>query len=592
MPPQIVSPFSRRARWFGLVSQPQNDFSAGAFPQNENVPLNGAEDIINGLIDDDGSILRRAGTTYKTTTDTTGDIIGLWDGALQPGHRTLFESATTAYQLSPTDDATPQQLAGSLVFAPGRWTVVNRMAIRAQAPPNQGTLLVAGGVAPFTAVNAGTATFTPGSNSVTGAGVDWIAAGVQPGSLIIATGTGLGRAGIVHNVPSSTQIVLTDPWQYSAQTAGAYSIQAAYTFAFPAADAVVAEQPYPVYVAQMFDRLMVANGNRISFSDFIIDTGGGGASVPAPLNFGANKSYHLLPDGVIVTGLEALGDTLLIFTTAGAWGLTGLAFDITDPLGNPQHRLAALSRDLVLWGDAGLASWEGALVVPGLRDVYLFTPSSQTPFTGGAGRLYRGYVKAGYQPGKAIVHRGHYLLPVLNSSNQWVDLLVWRLDAPGRPFTRWAGHGGSAKAFHVRTGATTRQPALFGGVGTRLEDFTGCFDPGQAKQDADSSTHELEVTTRTLQVAAVPTQWRKIRVRYELDDAATDNPTVTLEVATGRPGNSFTALSGTGVEGEQSVVWLLSKRALLIRFRIRSQGPSAVEKIRSVDAFYRFPAKR
>jgi hypothetical protein len=69
-------------------------------------------------------------------------------------------------------------------------------------------------------------------------------------------------------------------------------------------------------------------------------------------------------------------------------------------------------------------------------------------------------VKAGYQPGLATVHRGHYFLPIVNGST-WVDTLVCRLDLERSPWTRWAGHA-AGTAYAVRVGATTRSPKLFG----------------------------------------------------------------------------------------------------------------------------------
>src|SRR5436853_5111571 len=95
--PQSFAPGSRRLRYTGLQQLVQHDLSVGAFPQNEDIPPNGAEDIVNGLIDDDGTIFRRGGSTYKTTADVASDLIGLWDGYLLAGRRTIATSTTSVF---------------------------------------------------------------------------------------------------------------------------------------------------------------------------------------------------------------------------------------------------------------------------------------------------------------------------------------------------------------------------------------------------------------------------------------------------------------------------------------------------------------
>src|SRR5207237_7750618 len=100
-----------------------------------------------------------------------------------------------------------------------------------------------------------------------------------------------------------------------------------------------------------------------------------------------------------------------IFTNAGVWGIFNLGLDLTDDAGNSQQRLELLARDVVLWGEPGLATWRSALVVPANDDVYLFDGvGAPQPITGGARDLYRSYVKAGYQPGQGSVYRGHYVV--------------------------------------------------------------------------------------------------------------------------------------------------------------------------------------
>ena len=117
--------------------------------------------------------------------------------------------------------------------------------------------------------------------------------------------------------------------------------------------------------------------------------------------------FHRIPEGVRILGLQGLRDALVVFTTGGVWILSNLSLDLTDADGNVQHRVDRFSRDLVLWGDAGIAAWEGGLVVPALDDVWVMSygvaSEAPVPFqrvSEPISRLYREYVANGYVPGR------------------------------------------------------------------------------------------------------------------------------------------------------------------------------------------------
>lgn len=521
----------------GLTWERQIRFDAGAFPGLENIPSNGCEDITNGLLLQDGGLQRRGGTTYRSTSDTQADVIGLWDGNLIPGPRTIVQDFSAIYLLS-SDDRSPDKVL-SVASQPGRWIELSHMAVRALAPPNQRTLVLVGGARPFTTVSGGTATATQGSATVTGQSTRW--ASLPSGSILQIAGE---RPVVLAASPNDTTVTLAEPWPHG-NASGPYTISAAVTYPSPDTAAVVASLGNPVCLAAMYDRLVVLNGNRISFTHF--NETDDGRTLPTPLDF-HSEDYHLLPEGVIGTGLEPLRDTLLAFTSAGVWALHGLAFDIVDAAGNPQQQLEVVSRDLVLWGDQGLASWRGALVVPALDDVYLFDPAGvSVPVTGGGRRLYRSYVKSGLRLGRAAVYRGHYLLPILDGSAP-VDLLVWRLDMRGAnplepaaaPFTRWDGHGGRTRALATRAPSVSRQPDLLGAVGRRVASYQSAFDPsGGFTSDADGSLHQMTVTTRAFSDDPGPHQWRRLRARTEQPSASSE---FDAQIAVGRPAGSFASI--------------------------------------------------
>jgi hypothetical protein len=519
----------------GLEYVGQSDFSAGAFPGLENVPANGCQEIINGLLLQDGGLQRRGGTTYRSTVDTQADVIGLWDGNLLPGPRTIVQDSSAVYLLS-SDDRSPDKVL-SVASQPGRWIALSHMAVRALAPPNQRTLVLVGGARPFTAVSGGVATATQGSATISGSSTHW--ASLPSGSILQIAGE---RPVVIAASPNDTTLTLAEPWPHG-NASGTYTISAAVTYPSPDTAAVIASLGNPVCLAAMYDRLVVLNGNRISFTHF--NETDDGRVLPTPLDFHSDD-FHVLPDGVVGTGLEPLRETLVVFTTAGVWALHGLAFEITDDAGNPQQQLEVVSRELVLWGDQGLASWRGALVVPAADDVFLFDLGvAPVPVTGGARRLYRSYVKSGLQPGRAAVYRGHYLLPILDQGSP-VDLLVWRLDMRGAnasepgaaPFAQWAGHGGRPRALVARSQAGARAPDLLGAVGRRVESYQSSFEPaGSFSNDADGSMHEMSMTTRPFAVAgSAPQMWRRLRARTEQPST---NPEFEAYVSVGRPGGPF-----------------------------------------------------
>src|SRR4051794_36693266 len=96
----------------GLEWVGQDDFSAGAFPLQERVPRTAVEDAVNCLIEDDGSLLKRGGGAYKSTSAYGAAILALFDRVLGAGQRTVFLAADRIGQLV-ADDATPADIIGS-----------------------------------------------------------------------------------------------------------------------------------------------------------------------------------------------------------------------------------------------------------------------------------------------------------------------------------------------------------------------------------------------------------------------------------------------------------------------------------------------
>jgi hypothetical protein len=144
--------------------------------------------------------------------------------------------------------------------------------------------------------------------------------------------------------------------------------------------------------------------------------------------------------------------------------------------------------------------------------------------------LYRDYVKSGYRPGLAAVHRGHYFLPIVNGTSL-VDVLVCRLDR-GAAWTRWAGHAAGG-AYAQRIGADTRQPKLLGISGARITEVTASMALTGAAQDADATTPVFRVDENDIDLGGGirPNTAEKVRYVYETTGGT---PTVTVSRAAAR----------------------------------------------------------
>lgn len=272
------------------------------------------------------------------------------------------------------------------------------------------------------------------------------------------------------------------------------------------------------YVTVAANRLLVAHGSKIRFS-----------KIGDPATF-AETDFHEIPGGVQILGLEGSRESCVVFTTAGIWVIGGLTNALVDVSGNVQQRLDHYSGDISLWGDAGISSWEGSLIVPGTDAIWLIKRGVTSEQVGSFERIsdsirdvYREYVSAGFTPGRAVVFNNHYLLPIIGAG-RIIDFLVCRLDLmpkrgqPRGAWTRFAGAGAqmSALASRVSSGGA-REPELLGaGYASARAVTLGYFNPA-TNADADGSTPEWAWQTGAIATGnLVPNLVSKIRLRYQL----------------------------------------------------------------------------
>lgn len=354
------------------------------------------------------------------------------------------------------------------------------------------------------------------------------------------------------------------------------------------------------FYAAAANRLFVGAGNRVDFSGIYSGTG---APTFDPTDF------HLMPDGVQILGLQSLRNALAVFTTGGVWIISNIGMDLTDASGNVQQRIDKYSSDLILWGDAGVAAYEGGLVMPAMDGVWLLSlgveSEARVPFARVSDpiqKLYRDYVAAGYTPGQACVFNGHYFLPVLNGATP-IDLLVCRLDAQSRPWTRFGGFGAQLAALTVRTSMSAPlAPELIGGstVAGRVLNLPYFTTNSVTAADADGSPHTWSVQTRDIPTGPLNENTIvSLEVGYDLSGSGA---AVTASQLSGRHGvggtrwGAFTwgnakwsagmetvPLSGVAPEsvfGFDPHTWWVGKRERYARFRLASTASASYLTLR------------
>lgn len=489
--------------------QDQHD---GGMYRGKRAPGNAVYDALNLLITDEGNLQKRGGSAYKSNAGAGDTLVGLFDGYLAGGLRTLMWALTggskLAYLLG-SDDATAASLTVSEQIDPlARGAIANGVLYLPCLQANASLFTWGGSRKAAEQIAAPTVTLTNGSTTMTGSGTTW-SSEYEQGSVVVAQMAGFPLF-TVSSVDSDTSITLSNPWDGAtgSQTVAIYNhFNAAWNPPEPTATAprLVAATGSPARVWS------IIGNNRAYYTD----RGGG--------NLLYEGNYIDIASASYIIGADSFRDELCLFSTDGIWTVANTSLDPVDDFGNIEWTQSQVSREFVLWGDPGIASYSGTLIVPGVDDVCLFTPSAQletitgargSKYDGGIRNLYRSYVTAGYQLGTATIYRSHYILPIVNGTTL-VDVLVCRLDH-GFAWTRWDGHAAGV-AYARRAGATTRQPKLLGLAGQRVTDLTGCFNPtGSNTTDADGTIPTVQITTRDYPTGQQPGFVTKIRGRYEL----------------------------------------------------------------------------
>lgn len=524
----------------------------------------GAYDALNFLIDDNNYLFKRGGSAYHSDA-ALAPLLGLFDGYLAAGPRTLaWETTPGAFTLN-DDDATFASVLniGEPIDPFARGAVVEGMLWLPRSQAGVGCSPFGWGGSRIVNQNVTTPTITTtnGSAVITASGTSWSSV-YEPGSLVVVTGGSRTFGFTAKSVDSNTQITLSSPWT---DPGGSYATIMS-NFAGGAGSAF--EMPYVTSSGSPARLWTVSTENRVYYSPR-------GDAFTTSLN-----DYIDLPLASRIIGADSFRDTVIFFTTRGVWTVTNTELDPVDDYGNVQWQQQLVNGDLILWGDSGIAGWQQQLVVPALDDIYTLSPTgavdSITQWT--IRTLYRSYVAAGYRPGHATVSRGHYFLPIVNGTTL-VDVLVARLDRPHLmssrpriwifPWTRWAGH--AASTAYVARSTTSGAPVLLAIQGERIIDVTATFDPSAANaSDADGTTPACMVETNDFPTGGglQPATVDRVRVVYEL-------------VAGGVTGDNFDRVDGDIGPNWTADPWIDGDDALVVR------GHEAISDASNLLGLYR-----
>jgi hypothetical protein len=568
----------------------QTDFSAGISRQRI-APPNAVYEAVNCLIDGLGRPYKRGGSAFWSGSNAGNTLVRL-AALFYPALNASRVTAAGGGQFYAFNGTAP--VAIRAIGTPGRPASVGGMAVFPIGAG--GRLAYYAGSLKSSSYHSGTVSTTAGSAVVTGSGTAFLA-NVDPGMILRHVGS--GRMLVVKSVDSDTQVTLTTAWPTTNTASTLFTwyplVDSGVELAFPFP--TLSPATYVASAGSGLPRLILTTGNRA------YESLPGDASLN-PVTF-SGDTYQELPSGAEIIGAEGVGDSCLLFTTTDVWRIDNLSLDPVDALGNQQQSVVRVTSDVVLWGDRGIAGWQGGVIVPATDDVRLMTADGQSvSVTGDPGNsrvrdLYRSYVAAGYQPGGSAVFSGHYFLSIVDSNDVVKDALVCRLDR-GSAWTRFSGHAMSP-AYSVLSRTASSPPKLLGLAGQRVTDLTGVLTPVAANaQDADGSNVAVTIISNdyVTQDDVLAATVASARLKYEMaGDGTHANPSLALAVSSDRDGDVYTTLTDSGLQGGGTAgqvsdgsrySWFrVTRKRARLRLRITTSGACASFVLRSIELLFR-----
>ena len=514
----------------------QADWSAGSVRDTspENIPDDGAFEVLNGLLDEDSSVYRRGGATFQTNAWQSSEGLRFgWEGYFElVGERRFLVADANQFAVLDNDLKEIIPLGGPGLAEPPRCAELS------------GYLFIGGGY-----IYAG-ATSPSGTGTFQNVNDEWQSVGgssdVQAGHIfeeaggvyVVTESTNNGRAIKIHPQPSPNN-------QITINGSAIYEIQGIDQ------DGICKSAGYETIANRMcgFDE------TKVRFSELDLDS----MTVANPLKW-TDTDFHEIPQGAIVEALVAVGDVLIVLSTAGIWTIRGLALNIVDPnTGTPQHAIDVLSRDLIIHSPQGVATWEQVAIVPCLDGIWLLDGiSTPVQLSGWIDKSYAKFVY-GRVIGQAAVFKNHYFLPVITGDEAAYNCMVCRVDRAivqdrrrraRYPWTLFRGLGSSSAAFVVRNELGTTdlysccpdQVSVLNPdagvpiIGAAVLKCSSFFTPDATNAfDPDGSMHPFHITTRDYETGDLTLNViRKLRLAYEMvSDEPSLEPRIRLDIGQG-----------------------------------------------------------
>lgn len=295
------------------------------------------------------------------------------------------------------------------------------------------------------------------------------------------------------------------------------------------------------YAAVYKDRLVVGRLynalNRIQFSD-----------AGSPTAFSSSLGY--IDTSHDITGIAALANVLLVFSVGAVERIRGA----TPPPGSDMV-LEKVS-DYGCVDFRSIAAWQNRVIYADTNGVYMTDGAATIDLTDrGEMRSYYQTLLASYTTTWRLVggvYRNFYFLVINNGtgSGTFQDCLVCDLNR--HAWFRMQNF--NFRSFAQATGTFQDFYAACGDQG-RVAKLTSIFTPGSSyttDADGDAVVPILETGTfrglrpgRGMQETAGLTHWKRLYATYDLRDAGTDNPTITVSYITDPASTSYTALART-----------------------------------------------
>ena len=305
-----------------------------------------------------------------------------------------------------------------------------------------------------------------------------------------------------------------------------------------------------------------------------------------------------------ISGLASMPNAILVFHKNTTERLRGS----TPPPGSDMV-LEPFLPEVGCIDPNSIAYWNENVIWASSQGIYMSNGTATDDLTSDAQmKTYWQSLLSGYATNWRIsggVYRDHYIVSIVNTqSGALVDCLC--VDLTNK--TMWRFTNLLATGFvNVTTSIQEKlYMGLYAGTVARIAELSSLWSPAAAvKKDADNNVPTPIIETgsfrgydrlhrRWIQSMGIQ-KWRYVYLDYDLRDAATDNPTITLSYAT-TPGGGYTAMTGGNIT--ESTDYSRSRRSVhsatqgaavrsnMIEYKIAINGPTASAKLYTLEGTF------